>query len=124
MTDSGSNQSSQPGDVARELQELGRNLASIMREAWESEERKKLQEEIRSGVEDLSRTVNQAVTDLRSSPTGQRVQEEVQDLKDRIRTGEVDTKIREEFLSVLKTLNRELEKASKKSQTPPEPPVA
>lgn len=123
MTDTDPNEKPKPGDVANELHELGKNLASILQGAWESDERKKFTDEIRAGMEDLNHTLNQAVSDFRQSPTGQRMQDEVKEFKDRVRTGELDTKIREEILSALKTVNRELEKASKKNQTPNEPPV-
>lgn len=115
-----------PSDVARELHEMGRNLANILRGAWGSDERRRLNDEIRQGVSDLTDTVNQAVSQFRQSSTGQRVEGEIHDFHERIRAGEVDTKIREEILSALRTVNTELEKCTKRTETPPpadEPPA-
>lgn len=111
------------GDVARELQELGRNLANILKDAWDSEERRRLQEEIRAGMSDLSSTVDKAVSEFHSSPTGQRMKEDIRDFRERVRAGEVDQKIRNEILTALKRVNEELEKATKKTPPPPPPPT-
>jgi hypothetical protein len=107
-------QGSKPGDVADELRDLGRNLADILRSAWESDERRRLQDEIRSGLSDLGTTLNEAATDLKESPTGQRIKEDVKEFRERVRSGEVETKIRDEIFSVLRMVNSELEKAKGK----------
>lgn len=109
------------GDVARELQELGRNLANILKDAWDSEERRRLQEEIRAGMSDLSSTVDKAVSEFHASPTGQRMKEDIRDFRERVRAGEVDQKIRNEILTALKRVNEELEKATRKTPPPPPP---
>jgi hypothetical protein len=111
------------GDVARELQELGRNLANILKDAWDSEERRRLHDEIREGMSDLSSTVDKAVSEFRESPTGQRMKEDIRDFKERVRAGEVDQKIRNEILTALKTVNQELERATRKTPPPPPPPA-
>jgi hypothetical protein len=112
-----------PGeDVAAEFSALGKNLMTLLQSAWESEERRKLQGEIEAGLTELGNTLNQAVTDFRESPTGQRLKEEAEGLRTRVRSGEVETEIREELLVVLRRINLELEKATtprKQGETPP-----
>lgn len=100
------------GDLAGEFHELGKNLQGILRAAWESEERKKLQEELRLGLSDLGNMVNQAANEFQSSPTGQRIKEDMEDFQQRVRSGEVENKVREEILSALRMVNSELEKVS------------
>jgi len=106
-----------PDDVAGELRELGKNLAGILRSAWESDERKRLQEEIQAGLNDLGETFNEAAAEFQSSQTGQRLKEDVEEIRGKIRSGEMEVKVREEILSALRMVNNELEKTRKK---PPE----
>lgn len=107
-------------ELADELRNLGQNLKGILHAAWESEERRKLQQEIQKGVDELQK----AVKDFSDSSTGQRLQSDVQDLGERLRTGEVETKVRGDLLKALRALNAELTKATRKGEdTPPDSPA-
>ena len=116
MTDETQPGSPPPGDeplneLADELRALGQNLQAALKSAWESEERKKLQTEIESGLSDLARTLNQAAKDFGESPAGQTLKSDVQDFQERVRTGEVEQKVRSELLGALRAVNTELQKA-------------
>ena len=97
-------------NLAEEFHNLGKNLTDALRAAWDAPERKKLQQEIESGLNDLGTTLKQEVSTLRDSPTGQRFKSDVEDLKDRIRTGDVESKVRGELVSALRMINNELQK--------------
>jgi hypothetical protein len=64
-------------------------------------------------MSDLGNTLNQAVNEYKESPAGQRLKEDARDFQDRLRTGEVDKRIREDLLSVLQRFNAELEKVAR-----------
>jgi hypothetical protein len=99
---------------------LGKNLKEIVRGAWESEERHKLQQEVENGLSELGKSLTQAINDLRDSSTGQRLRAEVEELHTRIRSGEVEAEARENMLGVLRKINAELAKAiPQKPETPP-----
>jgi hypothetical protein len=102
-----------PGEVASEFQALGDNLKTIIKQAWESEERKNLQREIESGMANLGKTLDEAAREFRESETGQRLKSEAQEMQERIRSGEVETKFREDLVTVLQRVNSELEKILK-----------
>ena len=104
------------GDLASEFQELGNNLKNIFVSAWESEQRKNLQKELEEGFSELGDSLKQTAEEIHDSDAGQRVKAEAEDLRDRVRSGEVETKIREDILSVLHKVNSELGKI-----THPEP---
>jgi hypothetical protein len=106
------------GDLASEFQELGNNLKNIFVSAWESEQRKNLQKELEEGFSELGDSLKQTAEEIHDSDAGQRVKAEAEDLRDRVRSGEVETKIREDILSVLHKVNSELGKI-----THPEPPT-
>jgi ElaB/YqjD/DUF883 family membrane-anchored ribosome-binding protein len=99
-----------PEDLASEFENLGDNLKKMFIGAWESEQRKNLQEEIEEGLAGLGKTLKQTSNEIQESETGQRVKSEAEDLRDRVRSGEVETKIRSDLQSVLHKLNKELEK--------------
>lgn len=100
------------GDVASEFIHLGENLKNVLQAAWESEERKRLQKEIEAGLVELGRSLNQTVKEYQESPAGQRLRSEAEELRGRIRSGEVEASLREHLLAVLRKVNAELEKAA------------
>jgi RNA polymerase-binding transcription factor DksA len=92
---------------------LGDNLKQLFVTAWESEERKNFQDELEHGLEDLGDSLKQTAKDFQDSETGQRVQAEAEDFRDRVQSGEVEEKVREDILTVLQRVNSELEKITK-----------
>jgi hypothetical protein len=105
-------------DLVEELRLLGMNLKNLLKHTWESEERKKFKEEMQAGLADLGTTLSKAANDFAASPTGQTMKADLEDLNERIRSGEVEAKVRQEVLSALRTANAGLKKAAAKS-TPP-----
>ena len=101
-------------DIADELRMLGKNLKDALQSAWESDERKKLEEEIRAGLADLGVTINEAASDFRQSQTGQQFKEDIHDFRRRVHTGEVSTKVHDELINAIRMANNELSKMSGK----------
>ena len=120
-------------DASSEWQDLGQNLKNIFQNTWESEERRKLQEDIEAGLADFASSINKAVEDFKETPTGQKLKTDVDDFKEtptgqklktdvddfheRVKSGEVESKAREEVAAVLRSINSELEKVSKSGGT-------
>lgn len=102
------------GSIQDEFRNLGNNLKGMVNAAWESEERKKLQSDIKEGMYELGVVLNSLAADIRDGETGQKIRTEVDDFSERVRSGEVESKAREEVVKALKFLNTELEKAADK----------
>jgi len=100
------------GSLLEEFRNLGKNLVDVLHTAWERPERKRLQQEIGEGLSELAVTLRQEVQAFQESPTGQRVREEFEDLRQRIRSGEVEAQVREDLLSALQQVNQELKNAA------------
>jgi succinate dehydrogenase/fumarate reductase flavoprotein subunit len=116
-------------NLAEEFRQLGKNLAEVLRGAWESPERKKLQQEVANGLSDLSNIMRSEAEHIRESPTGQRMKAETEELRERIHSGEVESRVRQDLLAALKLINDQLRKASEhlskpKSDQTDEPPAA
>jgi len=100
-------------DLGDELRALGANLKDMLQAAWESDERKRAQQEIETGLEDLARTLRSAGQEFAAGPTGQRLKADVHDLHERLRTSQVDDRVRQELVAALRRVNEELGKAAR-----------
>ncbi len=104
-----------PNDQERlrnEFRDLGENLAQTLRSAWESPERKQLQTEIEEGLTSVTESIKKELASFKESSTGQRLKSDIEDLRQRVDSGEVETKVREELLKALEFINTELRKFS------------
>ena len=108
------------GELRDEFKTLGDNFKAMFTSAWESEERKKLQSELEAGMKELGNALNDLAADFRASEAGETLRREANDFSERVRSGEVETKAREEILKALRALNTELEKAAEKFNKPEE----
>lgn len=99
-------------ELGDELRALGANLRGMLQAAWDSDERKRAQEEIESGLGDLARSLRSAGEEFSASPTGQRLKTDVHDLHERLRTRQVDARVRDELVAALRRVNDELGRAA------------
>lgn len=106
-------------DLAAEFQRLGKNLSSALHAAWESPERKKLTQEIEEGITQLGSALKQEFQAASSTSTGQRIKADVEDLTQRLRSGDVAEKVRQDILTALKSINAELQKSAEHWQPTP-----
>jgi hypothetical protein len=110
---------SQANTIGNELRALGDNLIATLREAWGTPERQRLQGEIETGLADLGSSLKKAAADFETSPTGQRLKADIDDFGERVRSGEVESKLRSELLEALRAVNIELEKAAARLEKSP-----
>jgi hypothetical protein len=97
-------------ELRDEFRRLGENLAESLKSLWEYPETKQFRTEMKDGLIQLGDTLSQAVHDFSESPEGQRLQEGVEDIGEKIRSGEVEAKARHELINALNRINIELEK--------------
>jgi phosphoglycolate phosphatase-like HAD superfamily hydrolase len=95
-------------DLGEEFRSLGANLKKVLEEAWQSDERARLQREIETGLKDAAEALQSAATDFEQSHAGQRLKSEMRDIGDKIRTRELRDEARSELVEILRKLNEEL----------------
>jgi hypothetical protein len=86
-----------------------------------------LQEEVMNGLNELGVTLQRESEHFASSPTGQQLKTNVEQIGERIRSSETQEKVRTELLGALKTANSEIQKVidrwtrtgSETGETPP-----
>ena len=101
-----------PDNLKDEFHLLGKNLIATLSAAWNSPERKKLQQEIEASLIEFSRTINAEARNFQDSSSGQKLREDLDELKQKAESGEMETRIRKELLDALKIANTELRKVA------------
>lgn len=110
-------------DVSEALRDLGRQFAETMQAAWNSQERRELEAEVREGVQYFSEEVQRVFKEAKESPAAKRVKDEAEEVKTRVESGEATHKARSGFVEGLRWLSRELEKMAQQF-SPPEKDAA
>jgi hypothetical protein len=100
----------EPNELKDEFKKLGENLVGNLKALWEHPDSQEIRSEIEGGLHQLGDTISQLANDFSESPTGQRLQVEARDFGEKVRSGEVESKVRDELLRTLNTINAELEK--------------
>lgn len=95
-------------NLADEFRQFGKNLTEALRAALQSPESKRLQQEITTGLGDLGRTLEREANNLKESPAGKQFRSDVEDLKQRMRTGEVEAKVRDDLTTAMRSVNDQL----------------
>ncbi len=96
-------------EIGNEFEKLGENIRQVVQGAWESEERKRIGKEIHDGLIEIGETFTRLGEEFVENPGVQRVREEVDDISERIQSGEVAQKINDDLVSLLQTINQKLE---------------
>ena len=61
-------------DIGAEFQKLGRQLAETLQSAWDSEERKRVEKEVREGVHTFVNEVDKVIREVKTSETTEKNQ--------------------------------------------------
>ena len=97
-------------ELSDEFRKLGENLVESLKALWEHPETRQFRTEMKDGLTQLGDSLNQAVQDFSETPEAQQLQAGIEDLGEKIRTGEIETKARNELINALSRINMELEK--------------
>lgn len=100
----------QTTEVVEELRNLGRQFGETMRTAWNSDERRKFEREIREGVQTFASEVDKAIKEVSSSDATQRVKSEAADIKDKAASGDLGQKTQSSLAKGLRWFSDELSK--------------
>ena len=96
-------------EIGDEFEKLGENIRQAVRGVWESEERKRIGQEIHDGLVEIGEAFTSLGDEVIESPGVQRVRDEVDDFSERIQSGDVAQKINDDLVSLLQTINQKLE---------------
>ena len=111
-------ESQESNELKDEFRKLGENLVDNLKALWEHPETEEIRSEFKQGLHQLGDTINEMANDFSESPTGQKLQEDAKDFGEKVRSGEVESKVREELVRALNTINSELQKVQEKWNKP------
>ena len=97
-------------DVVAELKDLGRQFADTLRTAWNSQERQRIESEIREGMKSFASEVDKVITEVKESQTAARVREEAGQVASKVESSDVGRKARTGLAQGLQWLSEELGK--------------
>lgn len=97
-------------DITAEFAELGRKLRTTVETAWQSQERHKVQKEVENGLVKLRDELDKAVTSLRESEQGHKVESEVKRVRDDFESGKVAEDVRKGIIMGLRGVGTALDK--------------
>jgi hypothetical protein len=112
-------------DVVEEFKRLGRQFADTLESIFNSEEARRVEREIRAGMESFAGEVEKTFNQAKESPAAARMKDEATDMKDRVESAEFARKAQEGMVSGLRWLSTELDKLASQfapadqAQTPP-----
>jgi len=107
------------GTVVEELGELGRQLGAALKAAWESEQRRELQQEISEGLKALGDELEEAVKTARESEAIRELQADIKQAVETTWQSEAIQDIRRGLLKGLRQINQELSKLAASWQAKP-----
>ena len=97
-------------DLMDEFKRLGRQFGDTLQSAFNSEEARRMETELRAGMKTFADEVERVFREAKDSPTATRMKEEATTVKDRVETGDMGRKAQEGIVGGLRWLSDELEK--------------
>jgi len=117
-----SNDEKQGHDVTAEFTQLGHQLGETLQSAWESDERKRIEKEVREGVQSFVAEIDKVLQDVRTSDSTAKLREDAAGAKVKVDESELGQKARDGIVEGLRWLSEGLNELAVKF-TPPDEPV-
>ena len=120
----GSDSQAEP-DLEEELRSLGKRFADVVQAAWASEERQRVESELRDGLRRFSEEVGRVYERTRESPAGERVRSKLDEARSRATESDAARRSRETLVQGLRRLSEELARLADRftpAEEPREPP--
>ena len=98
------------GDVLDELEALGQQLTTALKTFWESEDSRKMRQDLREGFAQFGQELDEAVKSAQESEAAKQFGEQVKDTMDKARQSDVAGQIQQGLATGLRKMNEELSK--------------
>ena len=105
-------------DVAAEFQKLGHQLGETLQTAWESEERKRIEIEVREGVQSFVAEIDRVLQGVKAKEATSKLREDAVGAKSKVEESELGQKARDGIVEGLRWLSVGLNELAVKFTTP------
>lgn len=114
----GGSKSTSTGDILNELNRLATQIVSTVQAAWTSPKRKEVTDELETGFNELTKTIDTAFKQAKESKIGHDVSDTATKAAETVKQSKVIDDVRDVLVATIKEANVRLEKFSEKlSQT-------
>jgi hypothetical protein len=97
-------------NLADEFAALGKKFAEAMETAWNSDERYRVEREVREGLRKFADEIDGAVKKVRESDVTSRVEESVQRVATDLKSGDASKNVRGGLVTALRSMSEALDK--------------
>jgi hypothetical protein len=97
-------------EMLEELHSLGRQLSKAVKSLWESEDSRKLRQEIGDGFVELGMQLDSAVKSAQESEAAKQFSDQVKETVERARVSDVASQLEEGLVTGLREMNEQLSK--------------
>lgn len=97
-------------DITAALRDFGRQFANTIQAAWNSQERREFEDEVREGLNQFASEVRKAFQEIKESAAAQKVKEEASEAKERVERADLAQKAQAGLVEGLQKLSQELGK--------------
>ena len=97
-------------EMLDELHSLGSQLSKAIKSLWESEDSRKLRQEIGDGFVELGKQLDSAVKSAQESEAAKQFSEQVKETVEKARTSDVANQLEEGLVTGLREMNAQLSK--------------
>lgn len=101
-----------------EIQSLGKQLALAVKALWDSDDSRKLRQEIGEGFSELGRQLDDAVKSAQESEAAKQFSEQVKETVDKARESDLAGKLEEGLTTGLRQLNQQLSQVARSFEAP------
>ena len=109
VTDAGKDSAKTDASVVLdELKELGHKATAALQQVWDSEERKKAEEEIRKALKMAGQRIDEVSEEIRHSDATKEIKDQASKLVESVEKSKITDDIRKGLLTGLRKLNTEL----------------
>ncbi len=99
-------------ELIDELTRLGQRFVEVVEVAWNSEQRKKLEEDLKSGLVTVANSLEDGIKRVSSSKEAKEAVSAAEDVAEKVRTSKVGVELSQALAQGLRTLSEQLEKLS------------
>ena len=110
-------------DLMDEFKRLGRQFGDTLQSAFNSEEARRMETELRAGMKTFADEVERVFREAKDSPAASRMKEEATAAKERVETGDMTRKAQDGIVGGLRWLSTELEKLANQFTPAHQPPT-
>jgi hypothetical protein len=103
-------------DLTNELNQLGENLANLLRAAWDSEERRSVEREITAGLEQMNKKLADAAEQIRHDAALNQAKRSAKEAWETAHGPQVLNELRMGVLDTLKAVNADLARRAAPAQ--------